>query len=76
MRKPTAKQLKDIRADMLEVLENTGPYQHNIISCTLRIISEKYGNAVADKLVEQYRLEERFSIDPEIPKQVGKALSD
>lgn len=75
MRKPTAKQMRDIRADMVEAVESPGPFQHNLISCTLRSAAAKYGTAVADRLVEEYDLEDLFGIEQEIPRQVGNALS-
>lgn len=49
---------------MIETIEDevdyvdVKPYSHNIIGLTLRGIAEKYGNAVADAMIEEYRLDE------------------
>ena len=68
--------MKDIRADMTEIVEEgAGPFQHNIISITLRIIAQKHGVALADQMVEEFELEALFGIKPELPQAVARAIT-
>lgn len=74
IRRPTRAQLFEIRSDLEQTLENGGPYLHNIISCTLRIVADKHGLTVADELVEEFNLDELLGIPQEIPQKVAKAI--
>ena len=74
IRRPTEQEWEGIREDMEGVMDNVGPYQHNIVSCTLRMIADKYGVKIADEVIDEFNLTAMFAIDPEIPKLVGKAL--
>jgi hypothetical protein len=74
IRRPSKREWAKIRADMRRNLLNVGPYQHNIISLTLRGIATEYGTQIADDVVDEFRLDRLFGIQQEIPAQIVKAL--
>lgn len=54
-----SKHEKDIR----EAVNKNGPYSHNLISATLRLIAKEKGTKSANALVDKYRLTEIYGIE-------------
>jgi hypothetical protein len=75
IRRPTTREWSKIRYDILKYIEQNGPYTHNLISLTLRQIGDKYGLQIADEAVEKFGLDKLFGIQPEVVRQVGKAIA-
>lgn len=76
LREPTKREWLHLRSEMkrLSGPAHRGEYQHNLISCSLRIVAVEFGMVVADQLIEEFKLEKRFGISPQITREVGKAL--
>lgn len=75
IRRPTTREWNKIRADILKYIEQNGQYTHNLISIALRQIGDKYGLQIADEAVERFGLDKLFGIQPEVVRQVGKAIA-
>ena len=57
----TTPNLNEIKIKILEEIPfiDIKPFSHNIISLELRIIAEEYGQDVANKIIQDYKLDER-----------------
>jgi len=45
-------------------LDINGPYSHNIVGMVLSRVADVCGIAIANELIEEYRLKEIFGINP------------
>lgn len=50
-------EMKRIRTRIKEALEANGPYSHNIISLCLREATNKFGQILAHKFIDDFELE-------------------
>ena len=57
----TKTNLNDMKIKVLEEIPfiDIKPFSHNIISLELRIIAEEYGQDVANKIIQDFKLDER-----------------
>jgi len=54
--------LKSARKDIEDLIEQPGPYGHNIITLTLRMVANRYGYGEANRLVDELELDSHFGI--------------
>lgn len=56
--------LEDLEGDIAEAIELNNVYSHNVCSCALRVVAEKYGIHTANDLVRNYDLTRLYGIKP------------
>ena len=54
--------LEDCRDAINQAIEENGQFSHNICSCVLRIAADKFGTAQANALIDEFALDEVYSI--------------
>jgi hypothetical protein len=61
----TREKLKQARRIIRQAIKTNGPYSHNIISLSLASVMRKFGVHAANKLVDEFDLEELYGIRKE-----------
>jgi hypothetical protein len=54
--------IPEAEKEILEHINNTGPYSHNIVTFILRAVAKTYGYGEANNLVEKFDLMSEFGI--------------
>lgn len=57
--------VQDCKDAIQNCIDHCGEYAHNIVSCTLRIVEEKFGREQANKIVREMELKKLFGIHEE-----------